>query len=347
MSSHSRPKRLLAELRRQIRLRQYSRRTEKTYVGWVRRFVKFHGMRHPRELKSEDVQAFLSFLATDRGVAAATQNQAASALLFLYANVLRLPLERLDVVRPRPPERIPVVLTKDEVAAVLDCMHGVHGLVARILYGSGVRLHEALRLRVKDVDLARRELALQDTKGGRGRHTVLSDDAARGLRSYLRGIRVRYERDVQNNVRVPLPGAFARKSPLAWRDWPWYWVFPSQRTTSDPDRQMRWRFHLHPSGVQRAVRRAARAAGLQKRVTCHTFRHSFATHLLQAGYDIRTVQELLGHRDVRTTMMYTHVLNRGGLAVRSPGDTLPPFPAGDARLTLDNDLGGQGFSGRE
>jgi len=226
-------------------------------------------------------------------------------------------------VRSKEPVRIPTVLSPEEVILVLDELTGVHRLVASLLYGSGVRLQEALRLRVKDVDLARREIALHDTKGERGRHTVLSRHSAQRLGTHLRVIRAMHERDVRRHVRVPLPGAFGKKSPLAWRDWPWYWVFPAQRTHWDAESEVAWRYHLHASAVQRAVRNAARSAGLTKRVTCHTFRHSFATHLLAANYDIRTVQELLGHKDVRTTMIYTHVLNRGGLAVQSPGDLLP------------------------
>jgi integron integrase len=314
---------LIPDLRRALRLRHYSRRTEQAYVGWVKRFVRFGGMRHPAELGVPEVRAFLTSLAVDRGVAAATQNQAASALVFLYEHVLRQPLARIEVVRAKGPVRIPTVLTPEEVTLVLSALTGVHGLVASLLYGSGVRLREALRLRVKDVDLARREIALRDTKGERGRHTVLSQHSAERLGTHLRVIRGMHERDVRRHVRVPLPGAFARKSPLAWRDWPWYWVFPAQRSHWDADAEVAWRYHLHASAVQRAVRSAARSAGLTKRVTCHTFRHSFATHLLAAGYDIRTVQELLGHKDIRTTMIYTPVLNRGGLAVRSPGDLLP------------------------
>ncbi|HEX9692975.1 MAG TPA: integron integrase [Gemmatimonadales bacterium] len=317
------PGRLIPDLRRALRLRHYSRRTEAAYVGWVRRYVRFHGVRHPKELDARHVQAFLTSLATDRAVAAATQNQAASALLFLHTHVIRKPLQRLEVVRAHEPRRVPTVLSVDEVGAVLERLPGVNGLVVRLLYGSGLRLLEALRLRVKDVDVVRRELTLRDTKGQRGRRTVLSDEAARWLERHLRVVRHTHERDVGQDVRVPLPGAFARKSPLAWRDWPWSWVFPATRTRRDIDGHTRWREHLHPSGVQRAVRDAARAAGLGKRVTCHTFRHSFATQLLRDGYDIRTVQELLGHKDVRTTMIYTHVLNRGGFGVRSPGDLLP------------------------
>ena len=314
---------LIPDLRRALRLRHYSRRTEQAYMSWVKRFVRFAGMRHPRELGAAEVRAFLTSLAVDRGLAAATQNQAASALVFLYEHVLRQPLARMDMVRAKEPVRIPTVLTPEEVTLVLAELKAVHGLVASLLYGSGVRLREALRLRVKDVDLARREIALRDTKGERGRHTVLSQHSAERLGTHLRVIRGTHERDVRRRVRVPLPGAFARKSPLAWRDWPWYWVFPAQRSRWDAKAEVAWRYHLHASAVQRAVRNAARTAGLAKRVTCHTFRHSFATHLLAAGYDIRTVQELLGHKDVRTTMIYTHVLNRGGLAVRSPGDLLP------------------------
>jgi len=308
-------------------LRHYSQRTEQAYVMWVKRFVRYHGMRHPDSLDARDVQAFLSSLAVEHRVASATQNQAASALLFLFDRVLRRPLDRMGVTRAKEPVRVPTVLTPEEVRRVLGELPGVHHLVATILYGSGVRLHEALRLRVKDVDLQRREIALRDAKGNRGRHTVMSDSSAQQLEAHLRVARLQHEEDVRRHRRVPLPYAYARKSPLAWRDWPWYWVVPASRPHWDERAEVNRRFHLHASAVQRAVRSAARAAGLSKRVTCHTFRHSFATHLLAAGYDIRTVQELLGHKDVRTTMIYTHVLNRGGLAVRSPGDLLPTIGA--------------------
>lgn len=318
------PPKLLDRLRTAIRVRHYSLRTEDAYAHWVRRFIVFHSRRHPRELGAEEIQAFLNALATDLKVSASTQNQALSALLFLYKDVLGRPIEHLNgLVRATKPPRLPVVLSRSEVTAVLAHLDGVPLLVARLLYGAGLRLTEALGLRIKDVDFDRRELTIRQGKGRKDRRTVLPEAAREPLRMHLTGVRELHHQDLREGFgRVVLPDGLARKFPNAPREWPWQFVFPAARICHDP----RWggptRFHLHESVVQRAVTRAVRNAGIAKRASCHTLRHSFATHLLEAGYDIRTVQELLGHADVSTTMIYTHVLNRGGLGVRSPADDL-------------------------
>ncbi len=324
----SRGPRLLARLRQAIRVRHYSTRTEQAYVAWVRRFVRFCWMRHPAEVGEAEVERFLCALAGGgkggRGVAAATQNQAASALQFLYAEVLARPLGRaLQVVRAKEPGRLPVVLTPQEVKSVLACMRGVPQLVAMLLYGSGLRLLEALTLRVKDVDFGRGEVVVRRGKGDKDRVTMLPVSVRAPLGGHLLRVERRHRDDLALGAGVvELPGAFGVKVPTASRAWPWQWVFPASRLGRDNATGVLRRDHLHDTAVQRAVQRAVQAAGIPKRATCHTFRHSFATHLLEAGYDIRTVQELLGHRDVRTTMIYTHVLNRGGLGVRSPADFL-------------------------
>jgi len=315
---------LLTQVRRAIRLRHYSARTEEAYVWWVRRFVRFCGLRHPRELGEGDVTRFLSSLALDHRVAASTQNQALSALVFLYGEVLRSPVGWLTaLVRAKRPARMPVVLTRDEVRAVLDRLPGVCWLVGAVLYGTGMRLLEALRLRVKDVDFAANEIIVRGGKGDRDRVTMLPERLKGPLLHHLAEVRRQHERDVGEGAGwVELPGALALKYPSAGREWGWQWVFPATRLYVERASAERRRHHLHESVVQRAFRYAKRAAGIVKAASCHTLRHSFATHLLEAGYDIRTVQELLGHRDVRTTMIYTHVLRRGGLGVRSPADSL-------------------------
>jgi len=316
--------RLLDRLSREARRRRLSARTEAAYRAWVRRYVLFHGRRHPRELDATAITAFLSHLATDHGVAAATQNQALAALLFLYRDVLAIdPGPLPPATRARRPKRLPVVLSRDEVRRLLAALHGTERLVAELLYGSGLRLLEALRLRVKDVDFDRRELAVRSGKGDKDRRTMLSAGTANTLRIHLETVRGFWQSD-RDAVRpgVVLPAALDRKYPNAGREWVWFWVFPSPTLVRGTSRGAGWRHHLHPTRIQRAVREAVARAGLAKPATSHTLRHSFATHLLEAGYDIRTVQELLGHKEVSTTMVYTHVLNRGGRGVRSPMDDL-------------------------
>jgi integron integrase len=309
---------LLADVRRAVRVRHYSRRTEQAYVGWIRRYVRFHGMRHPRELGETEVAAFLSHLAVKRNVAASTQNQALAALLFLYGEVLRRPLGRVTgIAHARTRRRLPVVLSRAQVRGVLEHLAGPPRLVALLLYGSGLRLQEAISLRTKDVQFGFGRIVVRGGKGDRDRVTVLPREGREELQGHLRAVQRRFETDLTDERwSVQLPGALARKYPGAGREWTWQWVFPASRTWVDAAGG-RHRHHLHPSVVQRAFRAAVRAAGLVERATCHSLRHSFATHLLESGYDIRTVQELLGHRDVRTTMIYTHVLNRPGLGVHS------------------------------
>ena len=316
---------LLGRLRAAIRARHYSPRTEESYVGWARRFVVFHGRRHPATLGEPEVQSFLTHLAEHDRVSASTQNQALAALLFLYEAVLgrRLEVSASGVVHAKEPHLLPVVLSRDEVRAVLARLRGVSRLVALLLYGSGLRLLESLQLRVNDVDFQRGEIRVRRGKGGVDRVVPLPVAVMAQLAEHLALWRGRHAREVAaGGGRVALPGAFERKVPSASAEWAWQWVFPATRVHHDPISGEARRHHLHESAIQRLVKEAVRGAGISKRATCHTLRHSFATHLLEAGYDIRTVQELLGHRDVRTTMIYTHVLGRGGLGVRSPADAL-------------------------
>ncbi|HUP50116.1 MAG TPA: integron integrase [Thermoanaerobaculia bacterium] len=314
--------RLLDRLRDALRVRRYSERTQEAYVLWARRFILFHGKRHPAAMGADEVNAFLTSLAVDSRVSASTQTQALCAILFLYRVVLGDALPWIDdLVRAKRPERLPVVLTRDEVASVLRRIVGTPNLVARLLYGSGLRLLEALRLRVKDVDIARRQILVRDPKGRRDRATMLPGVLIEPLQEHLRGVRALHEADRSDGFgAVWLPDAIGRKLPGAATEWIWQWVFPATSRWRDEATGEERRHHLHESAVQRAVKRASMEADVGKRVTCHTFRHSFATHLLERGQDIRTVQELLGHRDVSTTMIYTHVLNLGPAGVRSPLD---------------------------
>jgi integron integrase len=297
-------------------------RTERTYTHWIVRYIHFHGRRHPRHLGAGEVTAFLSSLANQGHVAAATQNQALAAILFLYREVLDIELPWLGkIVRARRPKRLPTVLTQAEVRGMFERMEGVHGLIGRLMYGTGMRISECLALRVKDLELARGEIVVRDGKGGRDRITVLPSSLVEPLRAQLDESRRIYQLDRDRSVPgVELPFAYARKDPGAGRAWGWHWVFPQDHLSIDPRSGIRRRHHAYDQTFQRALKRAAFAAGIAKRVSSHTLRHSFATHLLEAGYDIRTVQELLGHRDVSTTMIYTHVLNRGGRGVVSPLD---------------------------
>ncbi len=319
-----RPRRLLDRVRDALRVRHYSRRTERAYVAWTRRYILFHGKRHPAEMGAEEVSRFLSGLAIEGRVSASTQNQALSALLFLYSHVLGTRLPWLDdLVRVARPRQLPVVLSRDEVRAVLGRLEGTPGLMASLLYGAGLRLLECARLRIKDIDFVRHQVIVRGGKGDRDRVTILPLSLQPALRGHLARVRARHEHDLAaGGGWVELPLALARKFPGAGREWSWQWVFPATRCYTDRVSGQRRRHHLHETVLQRAVRDAVRAAGIVKRASSHTFRHSFATHLLEDGYDIRTVQELLGHRDVSTTMIYTHVLNRGPAGVRSPMDRL-------------------------
>jgi integron integrase len=313
---------LLDQVRDVIRRKHFSIRTEQTYVDWIRRFILFHNKRHPREMAEAEVTQFLTHLARDARVAASTQNQALSALLFLYKEVLNQQIGWLQgVERAKRPSRLPVVLTRDEVHKLFGHLHGTHRLMAGLLYGSGLRLMECVRLRVKDVDLGYLRVTVRDGKGGKDRITMLPVNLAKSLERHLQKMKVQHEQDLEEGRgEVYLPDALARKYPSAVREWIWQYVFPSSRLSIDPGSGSRRRHHVEESSLQLAMKIAVRASSIQKPATCHTLRHSFATHLLENGYDIRTVQELLGHKDVSTTMIYTHVLNRPGIGVKSPLD---------------------------
>jgi len=324
--SASGPK-LLAQLRRALGARRYSPRTVATYRSWVVRYVKFHGTRHPSELGVEEVNQFLTHLATEVGAGPSSQAQARAALMFLYREVLQIPLDGVDrstrVLTGKHPQKLPVVLTRAEAGHVLRAIKGKQQLVAALLYGSGLRLSECLNLRAKDLDLHRRELVVRAAKGGRDRVSMIPASLVPRLEDHLTARRALHERDLSAGYGwAVLPDRFAKKAPRAGFQFGWQFVFPATTMTTDPKTGASGRFHLHQTSVQRAVSEGGRNVGLAKRVTCHTFRHSFATHLLEDGYDIRSIQELLGHRSVKTTMIYTHVLNRGGMGIRSPLDTV-------------------------
>jgi integron integrase len=313
---------LLDQLRGRLRVKHYSIRTEQAYVDWVRRFILFHGKRHPKDLGAAEVEAYLTHLAVRGRVSASTQNQAKSAILFLFREVINSELPWLDgIVGARKTQRLPVVLSVDEVDAVLGRMRGSSGLVAKLLYGSGLRILECLRLRVKDIDFTRHEILIRDGKGAKDRVTMLPQSLAGPLKRHLERVRDLHTEDLAaGSGSVYLPYALDRKYSNASTQWAWQYVFPSARLSKDPRSSATRRHHADEKSVQRALQSALRAAGIHKPATPHTLRHSFATHLLQSGYDIRTVQELLGHQDVSTTMIYTHVLNRGGQGVFSPLD---------------------------
>lgn len=315
---------LLDQVRGKIRLKHYSLRTEQTYVDWIKRYILFHGKHHPRDMGASEVEAFLTHLAVARNVAASTQNQAKSALLFLYKEVLEIDLPWLNnMERAKAPKRLPVVLTRDEVQAVLSRLDGTHWLIASLLYGSGLRIMEGVRLRVKDVELSRREILVRDGKGFKDRVTMLPESLVNPLKAHLQRVKALHDQDLAGGYgAVYLPYALEKKYPNAAREWAWQYVFPSAKLAVDPRTGEMRRHHLQDQAVQRAVKQAVRDSGVSKPATPHTLRHSFATHLLQGGYDIRTVQELLVHSDVSTTMIYTHVLNRGGRGVTSPLDTI-------------------------
>ena len=312
---------LIQRYRELLQTRHYARRTVKTYEQWLRRFLRFHGMRHPREMGSAEVNGFLSHLAVEEHVSASTQNQALAALLFLYRDLLERYIELEGVVRARTHQRLPVVLSEAEVRTVRERLEGDPALVVGLLYGSVLRLMEALRLRVKDLDFQRRELTVRNGKGGKDRLTLLPQSLVAELQEHLLKVRHLHQGDLAVGWgRVLMPYALTRKYPNANREWAWQWVFPQQNRWRDRESGNQGRHHLDSSVVQKAVKRAVAEAGVTKAASCHTFRHSFATHLLERGQDIRTIQELLGHKDVSTTMIYTHVLNRGPLGVHSPAD---------------------------
>jgi integron integrase len=314
--------RLLDRVRATVRERHYSRRTEQAYVFWIKRFLAFHRMRHPASMGAVEVRQFLSHLASSRRVSASTQNQAFSGVLFLYRDVLRQTITGLDeVIRAKRPSRVPVVLSREEVRRVLAALDGMPRLMASLMYGTGLRLLECASLRVKDIDFERREITVRDGKGRKDRVTVLPVALVPALQEHLERVRLQHVADARVGLgSVELPDALCRKYPAEAREWPWQWVFPATRFYACPDTGERRRHHLHETVLQRAFKQAVRVAGIAKPATCHTLRHSFATHLLEGGYDIRTIQELLGHSDLSTTMIYVHVLNKGGRGVTSPLD---------------------------
>lgn len=314
-------KKILDEMSEILRSRHYSNRTEETYLDWVRRYILFHKKRHPLEMGAEEIRAFLIHLATERTVAASTQNQALSAILFLYREVLQKEIEPILLSAAKRPERLPTVLSREEVIRIIDRMNGPNKLMAQVLYGSGLRLMECLRLRVKDVDFEYKTLTVRDGKGEKDRVTPLPDSIIPDLRRQIERVRLLHEEDLSAGFgEVYLPTALENKYSNASRELAWQYLFPSPKRSLDPRSGRERRHHMDESGLQRTIKESTQKAGIQKRVSPHTFRHSFATHLLQNGYDIRTVQELLGHKDVRTTMIYTHVIQRGGMAVKSPLD---------------------------
>ncbi len=318
------PPKLLDQVSAKMRVKHYSLRTEKTYIDWIKRYIWHFDKRHPKDMGAAEVEAFLTHLAVDRNVSASTQNQAKSALLYLYKEVLGVELPWLDnVTQAKVPQRLPVVLTQAEVQAVLSRMDGTMWLIASLLYGSGLRIMEALRLRVKDVDFARREILVREGKGFKDRVTMLPVSLVEPLKAHLLKVQALHQDDLNSgHGEVFMPMALDRKYPSAGRDWAWQYCFPSVKLSVDPLAKKIRRHHADEKTVQRAVKKAVKLAGLVKLATPHTLRHSFATHLLAGGYDIRTVQELLGHADVATTMIYTHVLNKGGKGVSSPLDGL-------------------------
>jgi integron integrase len=319
--SSAQQKKLLDQVRDVLRTKHYSYRTEETYIDWQRRYILFHNKRHPKEMGAPEIQSFLNHLTSERNVSASTQNQALSAILFLYREVLHKEIDPVLISSAKRPQRLPTVLTPKEALRVIDQLDSLHKLMAQLLYGSGLRLMECVRLRLKDIDFEYKTITVRDGKGEKDRVTLLPDSVVPGLQRQIERVRLLHEEDLETGCgEVYLPYALGVKYPGAARELHWQYLFPAPQCSRDPRSNKLRRHHIDSSGLQRAVKKAARETGIHKRVTCHTFRHSFATHLLQNGYDIRTVQELLGHKDVRTTMIYTHVLQRGGLAVKSPLD---------------------------
>lgn len=320
----SKKPKLLERLRSAIRTRHYSIRTEEAYTSWVKRFILFHNKRHPRDMGEKEINQFLSYLAEERNVASSTQNQALCAIIFLYKYVLKIEIGDLgDLARAKKPKRLPVVLSHREMKAIFDNLSGIHWMMATLLYGAGLRLMECLRLRVKDIDFDLNQIIVRDAKGGKDRVTMLPQIAREPLKEHLKQVKKIHQEDLENNHGcVYLPNALQNKYPEAEKEWGWKYVFPSQRISRDPRSGIKRRHHLSEHVLARALKKALRQTNIHKKATCHSLRHSFATHLLEAGYDIRTIQELLGHKNLQTTMVYTHMLNKGGKGVRSPADEL-------------------------
>lgn len=314
---------LLDQVRHTIRLKHYSRRTEEAYVNWIKRYIFFHNKKHPADMGAEEIRNFLVYLAVTKKVAASTQNQAMNAILFLYREVLHKDLGQIEnLIKAKKSPKLPVVFTREEAARVLENLHGTYKLIASLMYGSGLRLMECLRLRVKDIDFNYQQIIVRDGKGEKDRVTMLPQKLIEHLQLHLKRVAALHKEDLHEGYgEVYLPYALAEKYPNAPKEWAWQYVFPSTRRSLDPRSGKIRRHHAAESAIQKAVKEAIRKTGIAKNGSCHTFRHSFATHLLEDGYDIRTVQELLGHKDVKTTMIYTHVINRGGKGVKSPLDS--------------------------
>ena len=313
---------LLDQVRQIIRVKHYSMRTEESYINWIKRFIFFHDKKHPIEMGEEEIGQFITYLAKNKRVSASTQNQALCAIVFLYKNVLKKELENtISIYWSKRPKKLPVVFTKDEAIKVLDKLKGVHWQVGMLLYGSGLRLSESLQLRIKDIDFGYNQITVRDSKGEKDRITMLPKKIIEPLKNHLDKVKEIHIEDLKNGYgNVYLPYAIERKYPNAKYDWGWQYVFPATKISTDPRTGIKRRHHLYDTVIQKAVKQAIRDAGISKHASCHTFRHSFATHLLESGYDIRTIQELLGHKNVETTMIYTHVINQGGQGVRSPAD---------------------------
>lgn len=315
--------RLLDRVRSALRVRHYSLRTEEAYIYWIKRYIFFHHKRHPLEMGEKEIGSFLNHLAEKENVAASTQNQALCALIFLYKHILQKEIGNLEFLWANKPKRLPVVFAREEVSIILNQLSGIYWLMGMLLYGSGLRLLECLRLRVKDIDFKYNQIVVRDGKGEKDRVTMLPGKVKAPLQAHLQKVKKVHEEDLEKGFgAVYLPYALERKYPNANREWKWQYIFPASQLSVDPRSGVKRRHHLHESVLQRAVKEAIRKAGITKQSGCHTFRHSFATHLLEDGYDIRTVQELLGHEDIKTTMVYTHVLNQGGKGVKSPADKI-------------------------
>ena len=323
MTSNQPPKKLLDQYRDALRVKHYSPRTEETYIEWVKNFIYFHNKRHPKEMDVPEIGQYITYLASEQKISASSQNQAFSSILFLYRHVLHKPLDEDSLLqyRPQRSKPLPTVLSKDEVKRVFSKLTGVYRLIAQVMYGGGLRVMETMRLRIKDIDFDNRQIIIRDGKGENDRFTILPETLIQPLQLHLQRVKLIHQQDLNDGFgAVYLPNALQRKYPLANREWIWQYVFPASDLSKDKHTGITRRHHIHETAVQKAVKEAARKAGINKHVTPHTFRHSFATHLLQNNYDIRTIQELLGHKDVKTTMIYTHVLQRGGSGVKSPLD---------------------------